>query len=62
MKLSQLIARAQQLLEIEGDVEVELPDGTLMHRLLPITRSVKTLEDHCARPRAHESPAGGKTK
>lgn len=39
MRVSELINRLEEILDREGDIDVELPDGTLMKRIEVVTVS-----------------------
>jgi hypothetical protein len=55
MKISEAIDRLLRIMEKEGDIQIELPGGTLLHRLDVFTVAPRTANES---PTAQERPAG----
>jgi hypothetical protein len=60
MRLSQWIDVYKQILEREGDLEVEGHDGMLLRRVDIVTRTRRSVEDRERQPEIPQAPAGGK--
>jgi hypothetical protein len=59
MRLSQWIDIFKQVLEREGDLEVEGPDGFLLKKVQVITRTRQSAEDRQRPTQIPQPPAGG---
>jgi hypothetical protein len=63
MRLSQWIQIFTQVMETEGDLEVEGPDGVLLRNLQIVTRTKRRIaEDRERQTEIPPNPAGGKEK
>ena len=49
MRISEAVERLIAIQRAEGDIEIELPDGTLMHQLDVVTRAIPQTTAPCSK-------------